>query len=122
MRSVIEWPHSGSLSPSSTASPARVPFSASRSSRAWRTGKRPTRRAMRCASGVSSWRVGALAPAKPDRSIRALDLHPLKEQPMEGHVQSQRTAEALDQHDGTGAGRLAGKPGLLDRVRGDARG
>ena len=35
-------------------------------------------------------------------------------------VEIQRTAEALDQGDRAGLGRLTGEPGLLDQVRGDA--
>ncbi len=54
-------------------------------------------------------------PPEPERAVGALGIHPVEKQHIEVDVQVQSAAEALDQGDCTGLGRLAGKPGFLIR-------
>ncbi|VAW80484.1 hypothetical protein MNBD_GAMMA13-911 [hydrothermal vent metagenome] len=48
-----------------------------------------------------------LDPTEPGCSIRLTDIHPIKEQPVKVYVEVQRTAEALNQGDRAGLGRLS---------------
>ena len=61
-----------------------------------------------------------LHPAESERTVGALDIHPIQKQHVEVNIQVQRTTEALDQGDCAGLGGLTGKPGLLYQVGGDA--
>ena len=61
-----------------------------------------------------------LQPAKPQQPIRSLDVHAVEKQHVEVNVELQSAAEALDQGDRACPGCVAGKPSLLDQVRGNA--
>ena len=49
-------------------------------------------------------------PAEPQRAVRTLDVNPVEEQHVEVDVEVERTAEALDQRDRAGLGRLTREP------------
>lgn len=70
-------------------------------------------------SRASSALVGAY-PAEVQRAIGTLDVHAVEKQHMEVNIEVQRTAEALDQGDRAGLGRLTEEARLPDQVRGDA--
>lgn len=59
-------------------------------------------------------------PAETQHAIRTLDVYPIEKQHVEVDIEVQRAAEALDQCDRAGLGRLSGESRLLDHVRGDA--
>lgn len=58
-------------------------------------------------------------PEEPGCSIGTLNVHAIEEQHVKVNVEVQCTAEALDQGDGTGLGRLVGIARFLDQMRGD---
>jgi len=59
-----------------------------------------------------------LDPAEPC-PVGAIHVNTIEEQHVEMNVQIQRTAEALDERDGTGVCRFVGLPSLFDQVRGN---
>lgn len=99
---------------------SRQLFSTSRSNSPWRYQKATdVPRQHLCKAGQLGAGWGP-HPTKPQRAVGTLDVHPVEEEHVEVDVEVQRAAEALDQGDRAGLGRLTRKARLLDQVRGYA--
>jgi hypothetical protein len=92
---------------------------ASRSSKPWRSRKRPTRSVMLFAKAVSSAPVGAFTQRNVSEPSERFDVHPIEEQHVEMQVEIERTPKALDQRHRAGVSALRPEAGLADQMHGD---